>query len=74
MKKIILISFLLFLSACDLEDEFSAYSKSVDKEKVWVFAEFSTPREGDKIDSYYYYGKVSNSLYLGEKSIFSSYQ
>lgn len=63
MKKILLVIMLLFLTSCDLEDEFNAYSKDIQKEKVWVFAEFALTREDEEIDSYYYYGKASKSLY-----------
>lgn len=32
-------------------------------EKVWIFAQFNVPEEGEKIESYYYYGLITQSLY-----------
>lgn len=64
MRKLVLLvlsSAVLF--GCNLSDETAALGAMGDDEQVWVFAQFNVPEEGDKIDSYYYYGKVAKSLY-----------
>ncbi|MDQ6989226.1 MAG: hypothetical protein Q9M19_05025 [Mariprofundaceae bacterium] len=54
---------LLILSSCQLNDETTALVEHVKQEKVWVFAQFNVPEEGDVIDSLYYYGTIPKSLY-----------
>ncbi len=44
-------------------DEVQALNENGSKRRVWVFAQFNVPEENDKIDSYYYYGKMSYKLY-----------
>jgi len=55
------------LSGCNV-DEVVAINDNMEEETVWVFAQFNVPEEGDKIDSFYYYGKVSKPLYERIKS------
>lgn len=52
----------LILSSCSPE-EVVAVGKNFDGKKVWIFFQFNVPLEGGKIDTYYYYGLVSKSLY-----------
>jgi len=62
-----LFAFMFFgLIACDtLEQEVAAAvnASNDEGEKIWVFTQFNVPEEGDKIESYYYFGEVSESLY-----------
>ena len=53
----------VILFGCNMRDEAMAMGANGDDEQVWVFAQFNVPEEGDKIDSFYYYGKVAKSLY-----------
>ena len=67
MKKVVVGIILMFILGCDIQSEVTAYNAVEDEHKVWIFAQFNTPYEGDdgdtKLDSYYYYGKVSESLF-----------
>lgn len=64
MKKLMaLLSLGASLCACDLRDEVTAVAANNMQNPVWVFAQFNTPEEGEKIDSYYYYGQVSQDIY-----------
>jgi len=63
MNKVLTTLLLVVLMAgCDI-DEAVAVNDNLKEERVWVFAQFNVPEEGDKIDSYYYYGKVNDDLY-----------
>lgn len=44
-------------------EEVHALNNNLSQEKVWVFAHFNVPEEDQKIDSFYYYGRISKSLY-----------
>ncbi len=63
MNKFILLSFLFFLSACDLNDEIMAISSTSDQERVWVFAQFNVEEEKGEIETYYYYGQIAKSAW-----------
>jgi len=54
---------LLAISGCDAEQEVTAVNNNLDNEKVWVFAQFNVREEKDDLESYYYYAKISKSLY-----------
>lgn len=54
---------LLLLTACNVEEETGALVTMEDNDRVWVFIQFNVPEEGDKIDGYYYYGRVSKRQY-----------
>ncbi len=69
MKNILLISLILVLGGCNLESEAEAISSNFDGERIWVFGQFNVPAEDDDLESYYYYGSVSQDLY---KSIANS--
>ncbi len=43
--------------------EVTALKSHADTEKVWVFAQFNVIEEKDVLDTYYYYGEISKSLY-----------
>lgn len=53
----------VFLSGCNIADELCAADAITDKNTLWAFMHFNVPEEGDKIESYYYFGKISESLY-----------
>lgn len=63
--KILVCASVLFfcVSGCGLVDEVKTAEENVRKEKVWAFIQFNVPSETTPIDSYYYYGKISKSLY-----------
>jgi len=54
---------LLIISGCDAEQEVTAVNNNLDNEKIWVFAQFNVREEKDDLESYYYYAKISKSLY-----------
>lgn len=57
------MSFLVIITGCDLQEAI-AINENLDERKVWVFAQINVPEE-EKIEDYYYFGKVSRSLYNG---------
>ncbi len=64
MKKIIsYVFFIVVITGCDLQEAI-AINENLDERKVWVFAQINVPEE-EKIEDYYYFGKVSRSLYNG---------
>lgn len=66
MKKFITLGlFLILLQGCNLEQELTAINGNLDDEKIWVWAQINVPEEGDKIDTYYYFGKASKTLFNG---------
>lgn len=62
MNKIIIAFAFLILAGCDARSELAAIEAISDEDKSWIFAQFNVVEEDDKIDSYYYYGKVSDKL------------
>jgi hypothetical protein len=58
---IIFVAFALL--GCDPVSEIRALEKVSDNKKVWVYAQFNVREDNDGVESYYYYGKVSKSLY-----------
>ena len=64
MKNICLaVLVVLFVSGCNL-DEANAINDNTSEEKVWVFIQFHVPLKNKKIKDYYYYGKISEPLYV----------
>lgn len=68
MRKQILLLTALFtcffsLPGCDLNSEIQAASTIADKDRVWVFAQFNVVEDDNGMDTYYYYGSVSRTLY-----------
>jgi hypothetical protein len=57
----------LFLSGCNME-EAQSITDNVSTEKVWVFAQYNVLEKDEKIEDYYYYGKISKPLYERIKS------
>jgi|TARA_B100000745_G_scaffold277906_1_gene208595 hypothetical protein len=52
----------MMVSACNSE-EIDAFKANMDDKQVWVFIQFNVPEENDAIESYYYYGQISGSIY-----------
>ncbi len=48
---------------CNAEQEVQALNSNLNNEKVWVFAQFNVREEADGLESYYYYAKITKSLY-----------
>ena len=62
MKNFIVIAITLLLTACNANDEVTAISKLGSQDRVWAYMQFNIPEEGDKFESYYYFGEVSEDL------------
>lgn len=59
-----MIIILLFsVVGCNAEQEVQALNSNLNNEKVWVFAQFNVREEADGLESYYYYAKITKSLY-----------
>lgn len=63
MKHLITIIILMSLIGCDVQSEARAINSMMDKDKVWVFAQFNVREESDGLESYYYFGQMSKKLY-----------
>ncbi len=63
MKSLYLsILIIVFLSGCDLDEAHAIKDNASDK-RVWVFIQFNIPLKNNKLEDYYYYGKISQPLY-----------
>ncbi|QKE63338.1 hypothetical protein HNE05_08160 [Aquipseudomonas campi] len=60
---LLLLTLTLALAGCQLEDETLALEANAKEEQVWTFIQFNVPEEDEGLESFYYYGKVSKSLY-----------
>jgi hypothetical protein len=58
-----IIALLFSVVGCNAEQEVKALNSNLNIEKVWVFAQFNVREETDGLESYYYYAKISKSLY-----------
>lgn len=65
LKLITTVFLLLLISGCDLLDEIESLNAIEDEEKVWVFAQFNIQAESEGLESYYYFGEVSKTIYDG---------
>ncbi len=63
MKYLIIIILLFSVVGCNAEQEVQALNSNLNNEKVWVFAQFNVREEADGLESYYYYAKITKSLY-----------
>jgi hypothetical protein len=61
--KLLLLASLLVFTGCDAEDTFTTIKQSIDEDTIWVFAQINIPVEDDKIEDYYYYGRIKNDIY-----------
>ncbi len=63
MKKYIFIVLaLISIEGCALDD-ISELANIDDGSTVWVFTQFNVPEEKDVIESYWYFGEVSQKIY-----------
>jgi hypothetical protein len=63
MKQCLTALLLVFLLVgCDL-DEAESVKHNISEETVWTFSQFNVPEDDGEIEDYYYYGRVSKSLY-----------
>ena len=60
---LLLLTLTLALAGCRFDDETLALEANAKEEQVWAFIQFNVPEEDDGLESFYYYGKVSKSLY-----------
>ena len=51
------------VGGCGFSNEVDALRSTADTKKVWGFFQFNVTNENGKLESYYYYGKVSANLY-----------
>ena len=65
MKNIFLILVVLLVTGCNLKSEAEAIASNLDGKRIWIYGQFNVPAENDDLQSYYYYGSVSERLYQG---------
>ncbi|MEW6993430.1 hypothetical protein AADZ84_04060 [Colwelliaceae bacterium MEBiC 14330] len=63
LKYLIIIILLFSVVGCNAEQEVQALNSNLNNEKVWVFAQFNVREEANGLESYYYYAKITKSLY-----------
>lgn len=63
IKYIVIAILLIPIYGCDLTEEAAAVNANFKEETIWAFIYINIPEEGNKIDSYYYYARISKSLY-----------
>ena len=64
MGKYLIVLLLAFLiTGCNIEEEVSALNENTNQKKIWVFMQLNVPEEGNNIESYYYFSRISESLY-----------
>jgi len=62
-NKALLVLIVTLLMGCDAKNDFSSIGSNFDGDTVWTFTQFNVLEEDDVINSYYYYGEVSEELY-----------
>ncbi len=62
-SKAMILILTTLLSGCNLTEELCAAEAIIEKNNTWAFLQFNVPEENDKNESYYYFGKISGSLY-----------
>jgi hypothetical protein len=63
IKYFILGLMLIMVSACKVGNEIEALKEVQDSQKIWVFAQLNVPQENNKIEDYYYFAQINESLY-----------
>lgn len=58
---VIILSF--FLQACNIGQEVDAIAETSGGKPIWIYTHINVVSEGDKLDSYYYFGQINESLY-----------
>ena len=55
----------IVLLGCDAKTETQALDTNDANKKIWVFVQMNVPEEGGGMESYYYYGQISQKTYEG---------
>lgn len=63
MKHLSTLTVFLALIGCNAESEINSFRAMNDSEKIWVFSQINVREEKDDLESYYYYAKISKSIY-----------
>ncbi len=63
MKYLSTLTIFLVLIGCNAESEINSFRAMNDSEKIWVFSQLNVREETDDLESYYYYAKISKSIY-----------
>jgi hypothetical protein len=64
MRKVLIVLLLpFFITGCNVGEEASALKENTNQKKIWAFLQINVPEEGKKMESYYYFGLISESLY-----------
>jgi hypothetical protein len=63
MKNVLLVCLVLALAGCNIQNEAVTAYANITSERIWVFSQFNVPAEDDSLESYYYYGSISEDLY-----------
>jgi hypothetical protein len=62
LRTLLCMAVLLSLIGCSAGEEIDSLRSMKDSRTIWVFAQFNVDNE-DGVESYYYYGRVSETLY-----------
>ena len=63
IRKLVLVLMSCTLFACDLVKEADAINENLDAKTIWIFAQINVPQKDNKVEDYYYYARVSESLF-----------
>lgn len=66
--RILILSALVFLSACNIESKFFSNNAIVEGNKIWAFIQFHVPDKAGVLEDYYYFGLINENLYKKIKS------
>jgi len=59
---------LISLAACKVGNEIEAVKEMQDGKKIWIFAQLNVPQGNNKVEDYYYFAQINESLYEKIKS------
>jgi hypothetical protein len=62
-KKIIVISIIVLLSACNIDSKFFPKTPESSGEKIWTFIQYHVSDKEGVIEDYYYFGLIDKGLY-----------
>jgi len=54
---------ILSLTACKVGHEIEAAKEMQDGKKIWIFAQMNVPKGNNKVEDYYYFAQINESLY-----------
>ena len=67
-NRILILLILIFLSACNIESKFFPKKSFAEGEKIWTFIQFHVPDKKGVIEDYYYFGLISENIYIKIKN------